>query len=93
MGLTYEWDRRKARSNLRKHGVSFEEAITVLGDPLSLTIADPLHSEGEERLVTIGLSILQRMLVVVHTERGDNIRVISARVATSQERNAYEEGA
>lgn len=93
MGLTYEWDRQKARSNLRKHGVSFEEAITVLGDPLSLTIVDPLHSEGEDRLVTIGLSILRRMLVVVHIERGDNIRVISARVATSQERNAYEEGA
>jgi hypothetical protein len=93
MGLTYEWDRRKARSNLRKHGVSFEEAVTVLGDSLSLTIADPLHSQGEERLVTIGLSILRRMLVVVHIERGDNIRIISARAATPRERNAYEEGA
>jgi uncharacterized DUF497 family protein len=93
MGLNYEWDRRKARSNLRNHGVSFGEAVTVLGDPLSLTIADPLRSEGEERRVTIGLSTLRRTLVVIHTERGDNIRIISARIATLRERSAYEEAA
>ncbi|MCL5264729.1 MAG: BrnT family toxin [Chloroflexi bacterium] len=72
MGLVFEWDTRKAELNERKHGISFEEAATVLGDPLSLTILDPIHSEAEERFITIGRSIDRRLLVVVHTERGDN---------------------
>lgn len=92
MGLTFEWDEKKARKNLKKHGVSFEEAATVFGDPLSLTIDDPLHSKYEKRFVTMGGSIRRRILVVVHTERGDNIRIISARVATRRERRTYEEG-
>lgn len=93
MNLMFEWDPRKARSNLRRHRVPLEEAVTVFGDPLSLTIEDPLHSEDEQRSVTIGMSMRQRILVVVHTERGDNIRIISARIATPGERKDYEEGA
>jgi uncharacterized DUF497 family protein len=92
MALIFEWADSKARQNIRKHGVSFEEAATVFGDPLSLTIEDPLHSEKEERFVTIGESIRRRVLVVVHTERGDNIRIISVRLATRRERKTYEEG-
>jgi hypothetical protein len=91
MPLTFEWDRRKAGSNARKHGVSFEEASTVFGDQLSLTIPDPAHSEKEHRLVTIGRSHRGRFLVVVHTERGDNIRIISARLASRRERRNHEE--
>ncbi|MBI3622037.1 MAG: BrnT family toxin [Nitrospirae bacterium] len=91
MGLIFEWDEVKAGSNLRKHGISFEEAATVFGDYLSLTIADPQHSEGEERFVIIGRSHRGRTLVVVHTERGDRMRIISARLATPRERRAYEE--
>ena len=88
--LTFEWDPQKSKSNLEKHGVSFEEASTVFRDPLSLTIDDPLHSTGEVRMVQIGISHKDRLLVVVHTERGDNIRIISARKATKKERNNYE---
>lgn len=91
MGLHFEWDARKAAINKNKHGVSFEEASTVFGDPLSLTIDDPLHSIGEERFVIIGRSYKQRTIVVVHTERGNNIRIISARLATSPEKKTYEE--
>lgn len=65
MGLVFEWDTRKAELNERKHGISFEEAATVLGDPLSLTILDPIHSEAEERFITIGRSIDGRLLVVI----------------------------
>ena len=90
MGLEFQWDNRKAEDNLRKHGVSFREATTVFSDFLSLTIPDPLHSQWEERLVTIGYSEKQRLLIVVHTERGDVIRIISARNATSYERRTYE---
>ncbi len=90
MALLFEWDPDKARQNARKHGVSFEEAASVLGDPLSLTIADPVHSVGEARLVTLGLSVNRRLLVVVHTERGETVRIISARRATARERTAYE---
>ena len=90
MGLEFQWDTRKAEENLRRHSVSFQEAITVFSDFLSLTIPDPLHSEEEERLITIGHSEQQRLLVVVHTERGDVIRIISARKATSYERRTYE---
>jgi uncharacterized DUF497 family protein len=71
--LIFEWDPQKAKSNLEKHGVSFEEATTAFRDPLSLTIDDPLHSIDEERLILIGMSQENRILVVVHRERGDNI--------------------
>ena len=91
MGLLFEWDERKAKQNLGKHGVSFEEASTVFGDTLSVTIDDPLHSMREQRCVTLGLSTKQRLLVVVHTRRSGRIRLISARVATRHERNTYEE--
>jgi uncharacterized DUF497 family protein len=90
MALTFEWDTSKARGNLAKHGISFEESSTVLGDPLSLTIPDPVHSKVEERFVTIGTSHRGKLLVVVHTERGDNIRIISARAASRRERRSYE---
>ena len=92
MGLIFEWDARKANQNLNKHGVTFEEAATVFADPLSLTIPDPLHSEGEDRYVILGLSTRQRLLVVVHIESGDRIRIISSRVATRHERESYEKG-
>jgi hypothetical protein len=91
MGFTFEWDARKAKQNLKKHGVSFEEATTVFGDPLSRTIADPLHSIDEDRFVILGESHALRLLVVVFTERGENIRIISARNATRRERRDYEE--
>ena len=92
MGLVLEWDGEKAWANFNKHGVTFAEAATIFGDPQSLTIAYPLHSTDEERFVTIGQSMEGRLLVVVHTERGDTIRIISARVATRRERRSYEEG-
>ena len=92
MGLSFEWDARKAALNKNKHGVLFEEASTVFGDPLSLTIEDPLHSIGEERFILIGKSNRQRMIVVVYAERGNKIRIISARLATSCEKKTYEEG-
>jgi uncharacterized DUF497 family protein len=90
--MKFEWDKRKAVSNIKKHGVSFEEASTVFGDPLSLTIQDPKHSKKEDRYVTIGLSVKFRMIVVIHTNRGDNIRIISARLATKGEKLDYEKG-
>lgn len=89
--MIFEWDKDKAEQNLKKHGVSFEEATTVFADPLSLTIPDPSHSEDEDRFVTTGLSHRQRQLVVVFTERGENIRIISVRLATARERKKYEE--
>jgi uncharacterized DUF497 family protein len=92
MGLEFEWDEKKAGNNVKKHGVSFEEASTVFGDPLARTIPDPLHSAGEDRFVTLGESLRRRLLVVVFTERGEKIRVISARTATRRERKDYEEG-
>ena len=88
--LIFEWKPQKAKSNLKKHGVSFEEASTAFQDTLSLTIDDPLHSIDEERVVLIGMSNKNRLLVVVHAERGDNIRIISARKATKEERKNYE---
>ncbi|MGC2627395.1 MAG: BrnT family toxin [Candidatus Udaeobacter sp.] len=92
MPLTFEWDELKARSNLGKHGVSFEEAATIFSDRLSLTIPDPEHSITEERHITLGRALTRKLLVVVHTDRGDNIRVISARRASRRERKFYEEG-
>ncbi|MGH9783903.1 MAG: BrnT family toxin, partial [Terriglobia bacterium] len=86
------WDPGKARSNLRKHGVSFEEGASVFRDVLSVTISDPLHSAEEGRFVTIGQSDRGRTLIAVHSEVGEAIRIISARVATRRERREYEEG-
>ncbi len=92
MGFTFEWDDEKASENLRKHGVSFSEASTVFADPLSRTIPDPLHSEEEERFVILGKSGLQHSLIVVHTYRGELIRIISARKSRTRERKDYERG-
>ena len=91
MGLKFEWDARKAAKNLRRHKVSFEEAATVFGDPLSATFPDPDHSDEEDRLIIIGLSNRQRLLMVSHTEQGDRIRIINARELTPFERKQYEE--
>ena len=88
--LVFEWDEKKDRSNRRKHGVSFAEAETVFYDPHSLTISDPDHSDDEYRFIDIGFSIEGRVLVVVYTERGDKIRLISARPATQAEKRSYE---
>jgi hypothetical protein len=93
VSLTFEWDPEKARQNEAKHGVSFPEASTVFGDPLSITVPDPDHSIGEARFLTIGMSHRQRLLVVAHTDRDDVIRLIHARVATRSEREAYEQEA
>jgi uncharacterized DUF497 family protein len=92
MPIKFDWDPRKARRNLRKHGVDFDEASTVFADTLSITIPDPDHSEDEERWVTMGLSNRQRLLVVVHTEEEETIRIINARTADRLERRKYEEG-
>jgi len=91
--LLFEWDLEKAKTNLGKHGISFVEASTAFKDPLSLTIDDPLHSIDEQRFVLMGMSFNNRLLVVVHTARGDNIRIISARKATKKEREYYENNA
>ena len=90
--MTYEWDPVKAAANARKHHVSFDEAATVFLDPAALTLLDPDHSEAEHRVLTIGRSARQRVLLVAHTERDDRIRIISARRATRREREQYEEG-
>ena len=84
------WDPNKAAQNLRDHGVSFEEASTVFGDPLAITIPDPDHSIGEERILTMGQSSVGQLLAVSHTEEGDTIHIISARRATTHERKDYE---
>ena len=91
MGIKFEWDAAKARLNLSKHSVSFEEASTVFGDQRAITIPDPVHSLAEERFVTIGVSDQGKILVVVATERGDSLRLISARSASRRERKQYEE--
>jgi uncharacterized DUF497 family protein len=87
-----EWDNRKAAANLRKHGVSFEEAVTALEDSLAVTYRDPDHSEEESRFLTFGVSSSGRILVVAHTDREEAVRLMSARPATRSERRAYEEG-
>ena len=92
MGLTFEWDANKAAANTSKHGVSFEEAATAFGDALSITVADPDHSIDESRFVLIGRTVRDQTVVVAHTERGDNIRIISARLATRRESKDYEQG-
>lgn len=88
--MQFEWDPTKAARNLAKHGVSFNEASTVFGDPLAGTILDPKHSGTEPRFITIGLSTNQRLIIVAHAERGDRIRIISARRATRRERRDHE---
>jgi uncharacterized protein len=88
--LLFEWDPEKAKKNRQIHGITFDEASTVFGDTLSLVIYDPLNSEAEDRFIIIGKSHKNRLLVVVHVERGDKIRIISARKATKKERDQYE---
>lgn len=89
--MRFEWDWGKAASNLKKHGVSFDEAVTVFYDPLAATFADPDHSQEESRLITVGYSARGRLLVLSHVERGDATRLLSARRATRRERERHEE--
>jgi uncharacterized DUF497 family protein len=88
--LKFEWDPNRSETNLRKHGVSFDEASSMFGDKLAMTIADPI--EPEERQMIMGVSQQQRLLLVVHLKNSDTIRIISARKATAAERRKYEEG-
>ena len=90
MGLKFEWDKRKAVLNIKKHGVSFEDAATAFGDPLSVTIHDPKHSDDEDRFLLLGETQDKKLVVVAHTDRKDTIRLINARTATRQEREDYE---
>jgi uncharacterized protein len=89
--MKYEWDPQKAKANIRKHKVSFEEATTAIRDPFAATAMDPDHSVGELRYITFGFSKIGRLLVVAHTERGELIRIISARCASKGERKIYEQ--
>ena len=91
MGLQFEWDEKKAKINKRKHGITFEDASTAFADELSITIDDPEHSEDEDRLILIGQSKKFKTLVVIHVERRESIRIISARKATKHEQKFYEE--
>jgi len=91
VNLTFEWDEEKSQDNLQKHSVSFEEAKTVFGDLLSITIADRHHSTDEHRFIDIGMSNQQRLLIVVYSKRKSNIRIISCREATTLERKVYED--
>jgi len=97
MELVFEWDTKKAKANLRKHKVSFEEAKTIFNDPRLITFSDEEHSEAEERFISIGMSATNRVLLAVHTEREETedlliIRIISCRIATASERRVYEKG-
>ena len=89
--MVFRWDPKKAVGNLRKHGVDFHEAATVLNDPLSTTFPDPDHSIHELRFLTVGMSDRKRVLVVAHIDEGETVRIISARRATRHERRFYEE--
>ena len=91
MGYVFEWDRKKAELNQRKHGVGFDEACTVFADPLALLMPDPDHSIGEMRYIVLGISNKQRLLVVAFAERPPRTRLISARRAVKRERLKYEE--
>ena len=86
----FEWDEEKATSNLKKHGISFEEGATIFNDPEIGTISDPDHSRDEERFISIGVSVQKRLLVIIHTFREERIRIISCRKATNTERKTYE---
>ena len=90
--MKFQWDPTKAADNLKKHGVSFDEATTVFGDPLAATIPDPEHSAEEARFVTMGQTTKRTLVVVVHTDRGEEIRIISARRAAAGEKKKYAEG-
>jgi uncharacterized DUF497 family protein len=90
MGLIFEWDDKKAAANAIKHGVAFTEAGTIFGDDQSITIPDFKHSQKEPRFITMGMSQNARLLIVIHTERGNRLRVISARPASRKERKQYE---
>jgi uncharacterized DUF497 family protein len=90
--MNFEWDPKKSDANIKKHGVSFHEASTIFGDPLSVTFNDPDHSIGEHRYLTFGYSRTGQLLVVIHTEKHRKMRIISARRATRQERKIYEDG-
>jgi len=89
--MEFEWDDKKATKNKKKHGVSFHEAATVFGDPMARTFNDPEHSTTEHQFLTFGLSQFNQLLVVAHTDRGENIRIISAQTMTKHERKIYEE--
>jgi uncharacterized protein len=91
VGYSFEWDAKKAQANLSKHGVSFAEAVTVFGDPLSMNMPDPDHSDSEQRFIVLGMSDRFRLLVVSYKERPPRTRIISARLATRKERKQYEE--
>ena len=91
MAYNFEWDPKKAEANRKKHGVSFEEGVTAFGDPLSMNMPDPDHSELDRRFIVIGLSNRYRLLVVCYAEIKEKTRIISARQATRSERKAYEE--
>ena len=90
--MDFEWDPTKANLNASRHGVTFAEAATAFGDPLSVTIGDPDHSITENRYILLGLTFAGKLVVVIHVERGETIRIISARLATRSERTTYEEG-
>jgi uncharacterized DUF497 family protein len=90
--MKFAWDPNKSASNLKKHGVSFEEAATVFGDPLSETFDDPDHSVGERRFVIVGRSKHDRLLFISHSDDGQTVRIISARELTRSETKEYEEG-
>ena len=89
--MRFTWDPEKAESNIAKHGVSFEEASTAFGDPLSRTQPDPLHSDEEDRLILMGLTNAGRLVIIAHADRGETVRMISARLATPGERRRYEQ--
>jgi uncharacterized DUF497 family protein len=91
MPIPFEWDEEKAELNLKKHKVGFEEVKSVFGDPFSITVDDPDHSREEQRFIDIGKSASGKLLVVVYTERGNKIRIISCRKAIPAERRKYEE--
>ncbi len=92
MSMRFEWDPKKAEKNLEKHGVTFQEAATIFGDPLAITFQDPDHSLEEERQLTFGQSLQRRLIVVSHTKRGGRTRIITARLMDRNERVIYEEG-
>ena len=90
--MEFEWDPKKAAANVRKHDITFQEAATIFGDPLAVTFYDPDHSVDENRFITFGLSLQKRLLIVSHTERGGQTRIINARLMDRDERKIYEEG-
>jgi len=92
MVMQFEWDPKKATQNVEKHGVTFQEAATIFGDPLAITFYDPDHSTSENRYITFGLSVQKRPIVVSHTERKGRTRIINARLMDRKERKIYEEG-